>query len=68
MAFWLIKAEPSTWSWHDQVAAGKKGTAWEGVRNFQAMRNLKQMKKGDLVFFYHTGDEKQIVGIVEVIG
>ena len=68
MAYWLIKTEPSTWSWANQVAAGNKGTAWEGVRNFQAMRNLKQMKKGELAFFYHTGDEKQIVGIVEMIG
>jgi len=65
MAYWLIKTEPSTWSWANQVAAGNKGTAWEGVRNFQAMRNLKQMKKGELAFFYHTGDEKQIVGIVD---
>jgi predicted RNA-binding protein with PUA-like domain len=68
MAYWLIKSEPSTWSWADQVKSGAKGTAWEGVRNFQAMRNLKQMKKGERAFFYHTGDEKQIVGIAEVIG
>jgi predicted RNA-binding protein with PUA-like domain len=68
MAYWLIKTEPSTWSWADQVAAGNKGTAWEGVRNFQAMRNLKAMKKGDRAFFYHTGDEKRIMGIAEVIG
>jgi predicted RNA-binding protein with PUA-like domain len=68
MAYWLIKTEPSTWSWEDQVGAGKKGTAWEGVRNFQAMRNLKKMQKGDLAFFYHTGDEKRIVGVAEVIG
>lgn len=68
MAYWLIKTEPSTWSWDDQVKAGAKGTAWEGVRNFQAKANLKKMKKGDRAFFYHTGDEKQIVGIVEVIG
>jgi hypothetical protein len=68
VAYWLIKTEPSTWSWDDQVKAGAKGTAWEGVRNFQAKANLKRMKKGDRAFFYHTGDEKQIVGVVEVIG
>jgi predicted RNA-binding protein with PUA-like domain len=68
MAYWLIKSEPSTWSWADQVKAGVKGTAWEGVRNFQALRNMKQMHKGERAFFYHSGDEKQIVGIAEVIG
>jgi predicted RNA-binding protein with PUA-like domain len=68
MAYWLIKTEPSTWSWNDQLKAGANGTAWEGVRNFQAKANLKKMKKGDRAFFYHTGDEKRIVGIVEVIG
>jgi predicted RNA-binding protein with PUA-like domain len=68
MAYWLIKTEPSTWSWNDQVGAGKKGTAWEGVRNHQAKKNLMAMKKGDRAFFYHTGEEKQIMGAVEVIG
>jgi predicted RNA-binding protein with PUA-like domain len=68
MAYWLIKTEPSTWSWDDQVATGKKGTAWEGVRNFQANANLKRMRRGDLAFFYHTGEEKRIVGVVEVTG
>ena len=68
MAHWLVKSEPSTWSWNDQVKAGAKGTAWEGVRNFQARENLKKMKKGDRAFFYHTGEEKRVVGIVEVIG
>jgi predicted RNA-binding protein with PUA-like domain len=68
MSHWLIKTEPSTWSWDDQVKTGAKGTAWEGVRNFRANANLKKMKKGDHAFFYHTGDEKQIVGVVEVIG
>ena len=68
MTHWLVKTEPSTWSWNDQVKAGAKGTAWEGVRNFQAKENLKKMKKGDRAFFYHTGEEKRIVGIVEVIG
>jgi predicted RNA-binding protein with PUA-like domain len=67
MAYWLIKTEPSTWSWNDQVKAGAKGTAWEGVRNHIAKKNLKAMKKGDRAFFYHTGEQKQVVGIVEVI-
>jgi predicted RNA-binding protein with PUA-like domain len=66
MAYWLIKTEPSTWSWHDQVKAGAKGTAWEGVRNHQAKRNLMKMKRGDRAFFYHSGDEKQIMGVTEV--
>ena len=65
MAYWLIKSEPSTWSWGDQV---KKGTQyWDGVRNYQANNNMKAMKKGDLAFFYHSVDEKRIVGIVEVV-
>ncbi len=62
---WLIKSEPATWSWDDQV---KKGTTkWDGVRNFQAAANLKAMKKGDLAFFYHSGDERAILGIVEIV-
>jgi predicted RNA-binding protein with PUA-like domain len=68
MAYWLLKTEPSTWSWDDQVKAGAKGTAWEGVRNHVARKNLKAMEKGDRAFFYHTGDEKQVVGIVEITG
>src|SRR5688572_10231943 len=68
MAHWLVKSEPSTWSLNDQMKAGAKGTAWDGVRNFQARENLKKMKKGDSAFFYHTGEEKRVVGIVEVIG
>ena len=68
MACWLVKSEPGTWSWDDQVKAGAKGTAWEGVRNHQAKQNLMKMKRGDRVFFYHSGDEKQVMGIVEVIG
>ena len=68
MAYWLMKTEPSTWSWDDQVKAGAKGTAWEGVRNHIAKNNLKAMKKGDRAFFYHTGDEKQVIGVVEVVG
>jgi len=67
MAYWLLKTEPDSYSWDDQVKKGAKGDAWTGVRNFRAREHLKAMKKGDLAFFYHTGDEKQVVGIVEVI-
>jgi predicted RNA-binding protein with PUA-like domain len=67
MATWLLKTEPETFSWDTQVKRGAKGEPWTGVRNFTARRYLKEMKKGDCAFFYHTGDEKQIVGIVEVI-
>lgn len=65
MQHWLIKTEPSTWSWNDQVT--KKTTSWDGVRNYQASNNLKAMKVGDLCFFYHSVSDRQIVGIVEVI-
>lgn len=68
MAYWLFKTEPETFSWDMQKKKGAKGEPWSGVRNWQAARNMKEMKKGDRGFFYHTGDEKQIVGIVEVIG
>ncbi len=68
MAYWLYKSEPGTWSWDDQVKCGAKGTEWDGVRNHMANNNMKEMKKGDLGFFYHSVNEKQIVGIVEVIG
>lgn len=67
MAYWLFKTEPETWSWDQQVARGAKGEPWNGVRNFQANSNMKKMKKGDLGFFYHSGEERQIVGIVEVL-
>ncbi len=67
MAYWLLKTEPETFSWEDQVKRGAKGEPWTGVRNFIARSHLKAMKKGDHAFFYHTGDEKQVVGIVEVI-
>ena len=67
MAYWLLKTEAETWSWDMQVKRGAKGEAWTGVRNFQARSHLKNMKKGELAFFYHTGDEKRIVGVVEVI-
>jgi predicted RNA-binding protein with PUA-like domain len=67
MNHWLLKTEPEEFSWDNQVKRGAKGETWSGVRNFTARRHLKEMKKGDQAFFYHTGDEKQIVGIVEVI-
>ena len=67
MNYWLFKTEAETFSWEMQKERGAKGEPWTGVRNFAAAKNMKAMKKGDLGFFYHTGDEKQIVGIVEVI-
>jgi predicted RNA-binding protein with PUA-like domain len=67
MTHWLFKSEPGAWSWDDQVKAGKKGTEWTGVRNFTARNHMRAMKKGDRGFFYHSGDDKQIVGIVEVV-
>src|SRR5258705_13491842 len=68
MNYWLFKTEAETFSWDDQKKRGAKGEPWSGVRNFQAAKKMKAMKKGDLGFFYHTGEERQIVGIVEVIG
>ncbi len=68
MAYWLFKSEPETWSWAQQKAKGAKGEPWNGVRNHQAKLNMQAMKKGDLGFFYHSGAERQIGGIVEVIG
>ena len=67
MAYWLLKSEPSSWSWDEQVKAGAKGTFWSGVRNHTAKGHLKAMKRGDRGFFYHSGDDKAVVGIVEVI-
>jgi predicted RNA-binding protein with PUA-like domain len=67
MAYWLFKTEPETFSWEMQKKRGAKGEPWSGVRNFQAARNMKAMQKGDLGFFYHTGEAREIVGIVEVI-
>ena len=67
MAYWLLKTEPEEFSWDDQVKRGQKGEPWSGVRNFKARSNLKAMKKGEQALFYHTGDEKQVVGIVEII-
>jgi predicted RNA-binding protein with PUA-like domain len=67
MAFWLLKTEPEEFSWDDQVKRGAKGEPWSGVRNFTARKHLKEMKKGEKFFFYHTGGEKQVVGIGEVL-
>jgi predicted RNA-binding protein with PUA-like domain len=67
MAYWLMKSEPDGWSWDKQVAAGAKGAEWDGVRNFAAKKNMQAMKLGELGFFYHTGDEKRVVGIVKVV-
>ena len=66
MEYWLMKSEPSTWSWEQQVKVGSKGEGWDGVRNYQASNNMKKMKKGDLCFFYHSVKERDILGIVKV--
>ena len=66
-SYWLLKSEPNVWSIDQQRKAGKKGTPWDGVRNYQAAKNLKTMKKGDQCFFYHSNIGKEIVGVVEVI-
>ena len=67
MRYWLFKSEPGTWSWDDQVAKGDAGEEWDGVRNYQARNNMREMKIGDRGFFYHSLKEKSIVGVVEVI-
>jgi predicted RNA-binding protein with PUA-like domain len=67
VAYWLFKSEPSSWSWEEQVAAGEAGTNWNGVRNHQAKLNLQAMRRGDRGFFYHSGEGKAIVGVVEVV-
>lgn len=67
MAYWLVKSEPSVWSWDQQVAKGAKGEAWTGVRNHTAKLNMMKMKKGDRAFFYHSNEGKEIVGIAEII-
>ena len=67
MQYWLMKSEPDVWSIDQQIKSGAKGAPWDGVRNYQAAKNLKTMKKGDLCFFYHSNIGKEIVGIVEVI-
>ena len=65
--YWLIKTEPQEWSWQQQVKSGDRGAEWNGVRNFQAAKNLRNMKIDDRCFFYHTGKSKSIIGIVVVI-
>ena len=67
MKYWLLKSESDVWSIEQQIKAGIKGAAWDGVRNYQAANNLRKMKKGDLCFFYHSNLGKEIVGIVQVI-
>ena len=67
MAYWLLKSEPDVYSWEDLRKYGVKGDAWTGVRNFAARKHLQEMEKGDRFFFYHTGDEKQVVGIGDII-
>jgi predicted RNA-binding protein with PUA-like domain len=67
MAYWLVKSEPDDWSWTEQVAKGREGAEWTGIRNFAAQKYLRAMKRGERAFFYHTGKERAIVGIVEVI-
>lgn len=67
MNYWLMKSEPNTWSWEQQIKAGAKGEGWDGVRNYQASNNMKKMEIGDLCFFYHSVKERDIVGIVKVI-
>ena len=67
MQYWLMKSEPNVWSIDQQKKVGIKGAPWDGVRNYQAAKNLKNMKKGDLCFFYHSNIGKEIVGIIEVI-
>ncbi|MBU6297414.1 MAG: EVE domain-containing protein [Alphaproteobacteria bacterium] len=68
MAYWLLKSESEAWSWDQQKKKGDKGEPWSGVRNYQAANNMKAMTVGDRGFFYHSGEERSIVGIVEVIG
>ena len=67
MRYWLFKSEPSTWSWSQQEAKGDQGEEWDGVRNYQARNYMREMKVGDLGFFYHSQSDKAVVGIVEVI-
>ncbi|MCF6272614.1 MAG: EVE domain-containing protein [Rhodobacteraceae bacterium] len=67
MQYWLFKSEPASWGWDKQVAKGAAGEEWDGVRNYQARNFMRQMAVGDLGFFYHSVNEKQVVGVVEVI-
>ena len=67
MAYWLFKSEPDAWSWEAQKKEGAKGAEWDGVRNFQARNTMRAMKQGDLGFFYHSGEERRVVGVVKVV-
>jgi len=67
MAYWLMKSERETWSWDQQKESGRKGAEWTGVRNYQARNNMRAMKEGDLSFFYLSGGDKSVVGIVKVV-
>ena len=66
-SYWLLKSEPDTWSWEQQIARGEKGEPWSGVRNFQARNYLRAMKKGDRGFFYHSNIQRAVVGTVEIV-
>ena len=66
-SYWLLKSEPDTWSWEQQIARGEKGEPWNGVRNFQARNYLRAMKKGDRGFFYHSNIQRAVVGTVEIV-
>ncbi len=66
MAYWLFKSEPGAWSWEDQKASTAPGEEWDGVRNYQARNKMREMKLGELGFFYHSVNEKRVVGIVEI--
>src|SRR5258706_8241661 len=67
MAYWLLKSEPDDWSWTEQVAKRRAGAEWTGIRNFSAQNHLRAMRKGEQAFFYHTGKERAVIGIVRVI-
>ena len=67
MTYWLVKSEPASWSWTQQVAAGEAGTPWNGVRNHAAKNNLQAMRVGDEAFFYHSNEGRAIVGIVQIV-
>ena len=67
MAYWLVKSEPDDWPWSEQAAKGRAGAEWTGIRNYSARNHMRAMKKGDQALFYHTGDERAVVGIVKVI-
>ena len=67
MQYWLMKSEPGTWSWEDQCNAPNRTAEWDGVRNHQAAKHMRNMKVGDYVFFYHSGKSREVVGVVEVV-